>query len=269
MRAAAQKTNNNQPTSAAAGHVTQKKRDTGRQALVDVGINADLTDMIQSGARQVEEAILKNKIFSSHIDFSIMTPFHIHTFNTTQDQVIQRETVSGVTNKSKKKEEIGTDVHNFIQEIFRNSYLGYSYKLLTEAEIGNGRADLVAVNDEREKDGLGDLWIYVGEIKPESVKFTGQKKGALEQLNGYIKSYGKKFESATVGPLDFWNTSNSGYAMVGNGYNCKLFVWHDGKGLYLYKGMVKQKSIEKMEDESEEKEELELPFNEKPNYMFM
>jgi hypothetical protein len=184
-------------------------------------------------------------------------------------EVIQRATVSGVRNDGKSQTEIGNDMHAIVQEQFLDSDLGSSYSLYTEFVIGGGRADLVAINDERDEDGLGDCYIYVGEIKSDSLVWYGST-GAYHQLNQYIRAFENdpRFYGAQVGKLSFWNPSSEGMPIEQDGYNCTLFIQNRGGGLYTYTGRVMDNAILNMQSRLDDQEMEDLPFNEQSNYSF-
>jgi hypothetical protein len=183
--------------------------------------------------------------------------------------VVQRETVSGVTNAGKTAQEIGADVHLLVQEQFLSGSLSDSWDLYTEAPIGGGRCDLVAVNDERDEDGLGDCVICVGEIKSDANAYYGAA-GAYAQLANYINAYriSATYSGATVGRLDFWNPPVNGIPLDGGGYNCTVFIRNAGNGLYTYTGRVQDDAIARMTDRLSDDEEQPEPFNTQGNYNF-
>lgn len=187
----------------------------------------------------------------------------------TNVSVIQRATVAGVRNDSKTALEIGNDMHELVQGEFLESGLPRKFKLFTEFVIGGGRADLVAINDERGDDGIGDCCIYVGEIKSDSLQWYGPGS-AYTQLSSYIDAFEKdpSFEGASVRYLDFWNPPTSGIPICGNGYNCTVFIQNRGNGLYTYTGRVTAEGIAAIEDRLEDQDSEELPYNEQPNSYF-
>lgn len=188
----------------------------------------------------------------------------------TNISVVQRAIVSGVKNDLKTELEIGNDMHSLVQEVFLGSDdLPPIYNLYTEFEIGGGRADLVAINDERGEDGLGDCYVYVGEIKSDSLQWYGRGI-AYTQLDRYIDAFrhDPRFTDAFVGVLDFWNPPTNGIPIEGDGYNCSIFIQNRGNGLYTYTGRIKDESITKMENELDDREPFELPYNERPNSSF-
>jgi hypothetical protein len=186
--------------------------------------------------------------------------------------VIQRATVSGVRNDNKTATEIGNDMHELVQSVFLSSYLARSYNLYTEAQIRlnayqMGRADLVAVREDADAEETGEMYIYVGEIKSDSMVWYGPA-GAYIQLANYMNAYRARYPYARVGALDFWNPPSEGLIVNNNGYNCRVFIQNRGAGLYTYTGRVQADAIMNMEDRLDSEEERELPFNEQPNYMF-
>ncbi len=179
-------------------------------------------------------------------------------------------TVSGVRNDNKIATEIGNDLHRLVQGAFLHSHLADNYNLYAEAEVPNPRggilrADIVAVNDERDDDGLGDMWIYVGEIKSAANEYYAPGKAYI-QLDTYINAYRRKYPHAYVGKLTAWNTDVDGYPLVRDGYDCTVFIANPSDGLYRYSGRST------VDGESEQSKRIEkegfhtLPFNEKANY---
>ncbi|WP_414939114.1 hypothetical protein [Amycolatopsis sp. cmx-11-51] len=127
------------------------------------------------------------------------------------------------------------------------------------------RADLVAVKDEREDDGLGEMWIYVGEIKSDGDQYYAPGK-AYVQLDTYLNAYRRKYPHAYVGKLTSWNSDVDGYPLVDDGYDCTVFIANAGDGLYRYSGRSTAAG-ESNQSKRIEKEGLhKLPFNERPDY---
>ncbi|MEV6907866.1 hypothetical protein [Amycolatopsis sp. NPDC051071] len=179
-------------------------------------------------------------------------------------------TVSGVRNDTKIATDIGNDLHRLVQEAFCEGHLSDNYQLIIEAEVDNPlggmlRADLVAIKDEREDDGVGDLWIYVGEIKSESDEYYAPGK-AYRQLDTYLNAYKRKYPHAYVGKLTSWNSDVDGYPLVGNGYDCTVFIANASDGLYRYSGRSTVDGESKKSKRIEKEGFHKLPFNEQPNY---
>jgi len=158
------------------------------------------------------------------------------------------------------------------------------YDLYTEYTLKDGkRADIVAAREEGRDSDSGDLWIYVGEIKPNSVLYNGHKDEAIAQLNNYITAFHRDYPTAMVGHLYFWSPRSRRIHYAGQDYT--LIVsrlkeeatavegWYKVTGLYTYEGVRElskapkaQKKIDKIEDQ--DPDEL-LPYNEWPDYLLM
>lgn len=188
-------------------------------------------------------------------------------------QVIQMATVAGFRNDAKDKKGIGADIHSRVQEIFlADEKLGNKYELYIEHEFSNRRrADIVAVRDERYREDDSDFWIYVGEIKPESVLYNSFAGAAADQLADYINLFQQEFPLATVSSLNFWLPQPEKINYAGRDYI--LIITGNGRGLYTYQGVqnishapAAQEKISEIEDQ--DSDEL-LPFNERPDYMFL
>jgi hypothetical protein len=184
-----------------------------------------------------------------------------------QGITVQRATVSGVTNAGKSATQIGTDVHRLVQDAFLDSHLGNNYNLYTEFAAGPGFADMVAIKDEREDDGTGDMWIYVGEIKSAADQYYAGGR-THHQLATYIAALKVQYPHAYVGRLTSWNTDADGYPLHGNGYNCTVYVANAGQGLYRYSGRVTEEGRTNQSNRIEDEGHHQLPFNEQPNYLF-
>ncbi len=191
----------------------------------------------------------------------------------TDVRVIQRATVAGFRNDAKNEMEIGEDIHLIVQEVFLDDEtLASHYILCTEYEFSNRRrADIVAVRDETSYGDPSDLWIYAGEIKPDSVGYNGYGDAAGNQLADYIALFRQDFRLASVGYLDFWWPSAQMIDYAGRDYT--LIISNQGNGLYTYRGVrdlskapAAREKIDEIEDQ--DPDEL-LPYNERPDYMVM
>lgn len=183
-------------------------------------------------------------------------------------QVIQMATVAGFRDDSKTSEKIGNDIHVIVQDLFLNDESLGMYIRKSEVKVGGRRADIIAIRDERNQDGTGDWYIYVGEIKPASSEYNGYQNAAVDQLNDYVELFQNEYQDAYVEPLNFWSPNVTSIVYANKEYH--LIVKNNGNGLYTYMGVQKDSTAQKYIDalEDVDKDEL-LPYNEKPDYMFM